>query len=418
MKQRYKNVKKCICKELKKLNNSCECLTECQCSVVCKCGCKCKHNCKCVDTCLCKDECRCKLLCKCEKIQRQAWKKCTRHCKKCNKTFCCGNDITNSPCKNCFIPKNTIVTQPISCRCNSDIIRDGSIVCTKCGVVKNTVFLEKEWNDYIDTREKGSTNSRVCWSDPINPAKTLGSQIAKTDNGKLEVRMDNGELISRDLYRIQRQIRKWNVNSNKEQSFTEVISFLNNYVPNVFNKRILANAVYIWSFVQYNGNIHRGNIRRGILCNCVFQACKNIPGCYRTKDSLKKAMNVSDKSFQAGEKVLNCHYSSNVKEELELDSTTFFSNAINQFNEMGHEFTFAEFVPECVEVYNKHKTTCLGPEKVSLKTAIAGVIYYVFKKKLSSKRMPKINQMKKILNVTNPTMRKACQSIIDENEKN
>lgn len=292
------------------------------------------------------------------------------------------------------------------------VMTDGAVVCSVCGVVKEDLIIldEKDWNNYTSTREAGIDNSRVGWFDTTNPANTLGTDIKKGTNCMFNCSDAQGNVFKKDLSRLQKHVSY----SNKEQSYSRVIQRLQTYVPRHINKRILAHSVYIWTFIQNNSNIYRADVRKGILCNCIYQACLEITGCYRTKRSVKRMMKVSDESFQVGEKILSRYYAPMNNRDEQIDSQAIFSYIINQFDiELDYDFNYKEFVPSCIKVYEQCKDDSLGPEVVSLDTAIAGVIYYVFKKKIP-KNMPTISKMKDILGVTNPTMRKACKRIIEQ----
>jgi len=294
----------------------------------------------------------------------------------------------------------------------------GTIVCNICGTVKEDLFIsgEKDWNNYTDDRKSGQDNSRVGWTDVTNPENTLGTQIIKSELGTVEcVDPETGIVHKRNLHLIQQHISY----SNAEQAYNRVINDLNKYVPDHINKRILAHAVYIWSHIKKNGQTYRGDIRKGILGNCIYFACLEIGGCHRKKSSIKRFMNISDDSFQNGEKILGSFYVPSVAEE-DLSPSSIFSNIINEFNEKSMKnsydkglFPYEKFVPKCIKVYNQCKDDSLSPEIVSLDTAVAGVVYYVFKKTIPSS-IPPIHQMNKILGVTNPTMRKAYKRIVEQ----
>jgi hypothetical protein len=90
-----------------------------------------------------------------------------------------------------------------------------------------------------------------------------------------------------------------------------------------------------------------------------------------------------------------------------LKPEAIFSHLISEFREYCNEpsYTYRRYVPRCVEIYNICKDRSLEANKVSIDTAKAGVIYFVFKERASiyGNKVPKVSIIKKVLKVTNPT---------------
>ena len=289
--------------------------------------------------------------------------------------------------------------------------KNGAVICRNCGNIQNHIYIsnKQDWSSYTDDQSQGINKSRISSYDKNNPKLTLGSTISSTDKKKciFTIRGPDGPNGEKTFFK--RNITKLNYiaacmesHNKEEQAYHRVIKQLNKYD---INKRVINTSVYIWSFVYNTGVTYRGRCRLGILANCIYQACL-ILNYSRTKRSIKDLLDVTDKEFSKGTRILSVYYPKMIRIEDDniIKPEAIFSCIISQFKEYCQEdrYTYRNYVPRCVEIYNLCKNRSLDANKVSMDTAKAGVIYYVFKEKKQFP-IPKVSIIKKILKVTNPT---------------
>lgn len=331
-------------------------------------------------------------------------------------------------------------------KCNlckhSDWVNDdknGSVVCFNCGNIQSETYIsnKQDWSSYADDRTQGIDNCRVSTFDKNNPKTTLGSAISTADknlcmftveipNKEQEEGEQSKSVIRRNINTLNYIVSCKNSNNKEEQAYHRVIKQLNNFG---IMQRVIGVTIHIWSFVYNTGTTYRGRSRLGILGNCIYQACLLL-NYSRTKRVIKDKLSLTNKEFSKGTRILAVHYPDmiNVEDETMIIPEAIFSHIISEFRDyyienhnwdgdckkgcMGmcickrkNGFTYRNYVPRCVEIYNLCKNRSLEANRVSMDTAKAGVVYYVFKERFKKTgcTIPKVSEIKKVMKVTNPT---------------
>lgn len=247
--------------------------------------------------------------------------------------------------------------------------KNGDIICTMCGtsqIVGNGNISEKpDWNNYSTDENK----SRVSYYDNSNLYYTLGTKI-ENRKSKIKNGVDiNGNVRIIDLSKLQYNLSS--VNSSKEQSMYKVISYFDSFKTDI-NPRVLDRAKIIWNNINQKFlNHHRGDLRKGILCNCVVQAGIELSNhsMFRRKDDIKNIMGVNDNNYLRSEKVFKGWYltTTNRKDEKKRQIQTIFENIIQKLNLDFH------YSNQCVQLYEK----CIQKPRLAdirMKSLVAAII--------------------------------------------
>lgn len=339
------------------------------------------------------------------------------HCENCK-----SNDISNvkeySICNQCsFIFPITKIKKTINnkniqncnkCnKCNGtnfEVTRDQDYVCIYCGTIKhsNMISSNADWNMYDDPNK----SIRVTITKSLNQYRSLGSYIPVSEYGKYEYvytkkdKKSGKEFIisqTRSLHKLNQCIQK----KSKEQCEDYVIKELNCFD---FSNCIKSNTLYYWNFIK--DRKYKASKRKAVLCYCVYLAfLNNKSGEIISKHIIMKKMKVLKKDFNQAEKIFPTFLlpkniqSTGIFSEYQCDDkvVNLFSPKISKL-----ELKYSEFVPKCIELYNKYKND-LQDEHFTLKSIIGGIIYYTLNK---SNKTISVKILKEVLNVSEPVMKK------------
>lgn len=253
--------------------------------------------------------------------------------------------------------------------------KNGDIICTLCGtslIVGGGNISEKpDWNNYTDENK-----SRVSYYDSSNIYSTLGTKI-QNKKSKIHNGVDkNGNARIVDLSKLQYNLSS--VNSSKEQALYKVISYFDSFKTDI-NSRVLDRAKIIWNNINKKFlNHHRGDLRKGILCNCVVQAGIELSNqsMFRRKDDIKEIMGVNDNDYLRAEKVFKGWYCTGQNEgEEQFDKKqkqiqTIFENIIQKLK---LEFHYSN---KCVQLYEK----CIQKPRLAdirMKSLVAAIVVMI-----------------------------------------
>ena len=147
---------------------------------------------------------------------------------------------------------------------NCLIKEEGRFVCTKCGVVHDTIIDQgAEWRYYGMDDSKSSDPTRCGLpSNVLLPESSLGSVIGYSYRDTFEMR------------RI-RRYHTWNAMPYKERSLYNVFDTLTiRAVNNGISPCIVDDAKVMYKVLS-EARISRGANRKGLIASCIYQSCKN-----------------------------------------------------------------------------------------------------------------------------------------------
>jgi transcription initiation factor TFIIB len=181
-----------------------------------------------------------------------------------------------------LIPKNVVNTGCLECVDGGYIIEDtteGIYVCTICGLIRAGQILDEN-NDCINYQSESNSVNRNRHS-PINqlyPQSSFSTTIP--GNSKMS------------------QINKWNSMPYKERSLWRTVEFIKSRCEsNDVNTCVINIAISLFQKIDNmkkedgSKEIHRGNIRDGLIAACVYYAFKSEK-LDRTPTEVSKIMDI------------------------------------------------------------------------------------------------------------------------------
>lgn len=150
-----------------------------------------------------------------------------------------------------------------------DILQDGFVVCSLCGVAKDVqIDTGAEWRNFTTLTSTGSSDTtQIRCGDPANalmPGTQLNTYIGKGGNAR------------------QQRVHQWYNISSKERSLYQIFKEYEQIVSNHHIGRDLAfYATELYRKLQdemesRNAGVKRCNVRQGLKAACLYYACKKL----------------------------------------------------------------------------------------------------------------------------------------------
>jgi transcription initiation factor TFIIB len=184
--------------------------------------------------------------------------------------------------------------------------REGIFVCSMCGLIKKGQIMDEN-NDCINYQSESSSVDKIRHSpiNPLYPQSSFSTIIA--GNSKMS------------------QMNRWNAMPYKERALWQTVEFIKRQCePYDISTCIINIAVSLFQKIDNmkkdNGKkeIHRGNIRYGIIAACLYYAFK-AENLDRTPLEVSKIMNIDITHLTKGCKIFLdiIEHTGNYKEEFE-----------------------------------------------------------------------------------------------------
>jgi DNA-directed RNA polymerase subunit RPC12/RpoP len=138
--------------------------------------------------------------------------------------------------------------------CNIELIKtDEHIVCPLCGVVSKNMMNECGSGGEAEDEYQDSTEN-------------MTSFIPK---GSKTYVVRNGKYVYCDIYRLNVQCQ-YDKDTRSKDLVTNAIE---NMCIGKYSNKIISCSVDIWSVIHESGQVFRGQIRKGLIANCIFYSC-------------------------------------------------------------------------------------------------------------------------------------------------
>ena len=263
----------------------------------------------------------------------------------------------------------TLSTVKESCACGSilfvEIVSDGDVVCTKCGIVQSTIIDSRQESSYQQDDGSFKDNSRSCMpSNPLYENSGLGTHIRSF----------------KPQDRFMNRLQKQSLLSSKDRS----IFIASNVFDNANNHIGLSSRVMVESknmFKRFNKAVlTRGRIRKGVMASCIMIACRTTTET-RTIDEITKSFDIQPVDFNAGMKHVQTWMASN-NNRLENKQTTnqYDSELFSMVTKMNIDTQFKRFIMSNASVISEKVQSSGRFEGKTPIGVIVGIICFIIDK--------------------------------------